>query len=130
MIVIWEKFIDKTYPGEMLIKEAFAKENNVKISWVNDEANMTIQAFVNEICDQLEAEGFDLETTSTEVVKNKFLEYKISIEAPIEYSNMAEAKDQAEQVLKKLQEYDADPSAIEQTHRMINLLVSKMKELS
>lgn len=53
MIVIWEKFIDKTYSGDMLIKEAFAKENNVKISWVNDEANMTIQTFVNEICDQL-----------------------------------------------------------------------------
>tara|TARA_B100001758_G_C18206179_1_gene502495 strand:- start:24 stop:416 length:393 start_codon:yes stop_codon:yes gene_type:complete len=130
MILIWEKFIDKTYSGEMLIKEAFAKENNVKISWVNDKENMSIQALVNKICDQLEAEGYDLEITSTEAVKNRFLEYEIFVEAPIEYSNMAEAKDQAEKVLKKLQEYGADASAIEQTHRMINLLVSKMKELS
>lgn len=130
MITIWEKFIDKTYPGNMLIKDAFAKENNVKLSWVNDNLNLTIQAFVNKICDELEAEGLDLEITSTDVVKDMFLKYEISIQPPLEYSNIAEAKDQAELVLKKLQEYDADASAIEQTNRMINLLASKMKELS
>ena len=130
MEIIWEKFINKTYPGDMLIKDAFAKENNVKSSWVADKLNLTIQGFVNTICDNLEEQGFDLQTTSIDVVKDLFLKYEISIQAPIEYVNMAEAKAQAEDVLKKLQKYDADPSAIEHTNRMIKLLVSKMKELS
>lgn len=130
MIMIWEKFINKTYSGDMLIKEAFAKENDVKISWVNDEANITIQSFVNKICDKLEEEGLDLETTSTEIVKKRFLEYKIFVQPPVEYSKLSQAKNQAEKVLKKLQEYDADSAVIEQAVDMINLLASKMKELS
>jgi len=130
MITIWEKFIEKIYPGEMLIKEAFAKENNVRTSWVIDKQNLTIQALVNKICDKLETDGLDLQITSTEVVKNLFLEYEISIQPPVEYKNISAAKDQAEKVLEKLQEYNADPASIDQAHNMINLLVSKMKELS
>ena len=122
--------MNKIYSGDMLIKEAFAKENNVNITWVDDKLNFTIQEFVNKICDELEADGHDLQQTSTDVVKSLFLEYKISIEPPVAYTNMAEAKEQAEEVLKKLQEYNADQLAIEKTNRMIDLLVSKMKELS
>lgn len=131
MIVIWDKFIDKEYTdSNMSIKEAYAIEKNVKVSWVQDSANMTIQGWVDACCDQLEEEGYDLKETSIELVREKFIKYDISIVPPKEFKQLQNALEQANKTLEMLAGFKADETIIDQVKTTIRLLTSEMKELS
>ena len=132
MLRIWEQWVDKKTKGNLndSIKNAYAYVNDVKVSWVKDSKNLTIQEWIDDCCDQLEAEGYDLQTTSIDRVKEKFLCYDISVVPPKEYKQLQGALDQANKTLEMLAKFEADESVIDQLKNTITLLMSEMKELS
>ena len=132
MLRIWDEWVDKKTKGDLneLIKSAYASVNNVKVSWVKDDNNLTIQQWIDDCCDQLEDEGHDLQKTSIDLVREKFLCYDISIVPPKEYKQLQAALEQVNKTLEMLTKFEADESVIDQLNNTIALLTSEMKELS
>ena len=132
MLRIWEQSTDKSIDLDLNlpIKTVYANEMGVKFSWVQDPAGLTIQEWIDVCCDKLEEEGFDLQETSLDFVKEKFVKYDISIVPPKEYTQLKEALEQAEETLGLLSKFEADNQTIAQIESTISLLTSEMKELS
>lgn len=131
MLRIWEKFIskDSSLDPNSKIKDVYADIHDVRTSWIQDKGH-TVQEWVDICCDNLEEEGHDLNETDVEFVKNKFVEYEIEIQPPLEYTQLQEALQQANKTLQLMTEFKADASVLEQLQNTISLLSSKMKELS
>ena len=132
MLQIWEHWVENKIQDDLntSIKSAYAIVNKVKSSWVQDPLGLTIQEWIDKCCDDLEEEGHDLQTTSTELVKEKFVQYDISIESPKEYKQLQNALSQANKTLEMLSSFEADEATLEQIKSTIRLLTSEMKELS
>lgn len=132
MLQIWEDWVENKTQDDLntSIKNAYAIVNNVKFSWVQDSLGLTIQEWIDKCCDDLENEGYDLQTTSIELVKEKFVQYDISVEPPKEYKQLQNALAQANKTLEMLSGFEADEATLEQIKSTIRLLTSEMKELS
>ena len=131
MLRIWEKFINKdsSLDPHSKIKDVYADIHNMRSSWIHDEGH-TVQEWVDICCDNLEKEGHDLNETDVELVKNKFVEYEIKIQPPLEYTQLQEALEQENKTLLLMTEFKADSNVLDQLQNTISLLSSKMKELS
>lgn len=127
---LFDLFIADKIPGRTSIKEAYSTLRNIKLAWIVDSKGLTIQEWVNEICDTLEKDGFDLNKTRTDRVKIDFVKYDISIEPPEEYKVFAKNRELVLKNLASLRNFKAPPEMIEQTQNMLDLIDSKMKELS
>tara|TARA_B100001287_G_C22228405_1_gene320312 strand:+ start:70 stop:468 length:399 start_codon:yes stop_codon:yes gene_type:complete len=132
MLRIWEKFVEEQneLDKNISIKEAYANERDIKISWIKDDLSMTIQEWIDKCCDELEYEGHDLNQTPLHFVKEKFVKYDITIVPPVEYKQLLDAKTQAENTLELLSKFKAPAETIQTIHQTIELLESKLKELS
>ena len=132
MLQIWEDWVENKTQDDLntSIKNAYSIVNKVKFSWVQDSRGLTIQEWIDKCCDELEAEGYDLQTTSIELVKEKFVQYDISIEPPKEYKQLQNALSQANKTFEMLSNFEADEATLEQIKSTIRLLTSEMKELS
>ena len=132
MLRIWKQFTDKSkyLDLNLPIKNVYAANKDVKLSWVQDPAGLTIQEWIDKCCDKLEEEGYDLQETSIEFVKDKFVNYDISVVPPKEYTQLQEALEQAKKTLALLSKFEADKQTIAQIESTISLLTSEMKELS
>ena len=127
---IFELFLKKEIPGDTPILEAYAKVHDIKKTWLSVNKNLTIQELVDQICDDLESQGYDLSSTPITEIKQRFALHEIIISAPKEYLQLKEAKDQAESSLKSLHAHNVPEEYITQVNSMISLLETKMKELS
>ena len=132
MLQIWEDWVENKTQDDLntSIKNAYSIVNKVKFSWVQDSLGLTVQEWIDKCCDELEQEGYDLQTTSIELVKEKFVQYDISIEPPKEYKQLQNALAQANKTLEMLSGFEADKATLEQIKSTIRLLTSEMKELS
>ena len=132
MLHIWEKFVEnkKKIDPSLSIKEVYAKQQKVKPSWIQDPAGLSIQEWIDQCCDKLEAEGYDLNVTDVSLVKEKFVLYDISIVPPIEYKQLQKALNQANKTLEMLSNFDANENMIDQIRETIRILTLEMKELS
>ena len=132
MLQIWEDWVENKTQDDLntSIKNAYSIVNKVKFSWVQDSLGLTVQEWIDKCCDELEQEGYDLQTTSIELVKEKFVQYDISIEPPKEYKQLQNALAQANKTLEMLSGFEADEATLEQIKSTIRLLTSEMKELS
>ena len=132
MIRIWEEWVENKTQDNLntSIKSAYAIVNKIKLSWVQDSLGLTIQEWIDKCCDELEAEGYDLQITSVDLVKEKFVQYDISIDPPKEYKQLQNALVQANKTLEMLSNFEADEATLDQIKSTIRLLTSEMKELS
>lgn len=127
---IFDMFLKKEMPGNTLMLDAYSQIHDIKPEWLSDHRGLTIQELIDTICDNLESQGYDLSTTAIDEIKHRFVLYEIKIEAPKEYIELREAKNQAEDVLKNFQSANAPAEFISQVNSMISLLETKMKEMS
>lgn len=132
MIRIWEEWVENKTQDNLntSIKSAYSIVNKIKISWVQDSLGLTIQEWIDKCCDELEEEGYDLQITSVDLVKEKFVQYDISIDPPKEYKQLQNALVQANKTLEMLSNFEADEATLDQIKSTIRLLTSEMKELS
>jgi len=127
---IFNLFLKKELPGDTLILEAYAEIYNIKSSWLLDLKGLTVQKFVDNICDDLENQGYDLSVTPVDEIKSRFMLYDIKVKTPEAYIELQNAKDIAENSLKEFKALGADPQYIAQASSMIDLLETKMKEIA
>jgi hypothetical protein len=98
MLEIFDKFIDKIYSGDMKLIEAYADMQQVSMKWVTCNFDETIQERVNNICDDLEQEGFDLEITPIEKIRERFAACQFSLNVPEEYTSLKDSLDFVKEV--------------------------------
>ena len=88
---IFDLFLAEELSGQKKIKEAYSLLHDEPIRWIECE-DISIQQLVDRICDNLESEGLDLETTPTEVVREKFANFDIEVKVPQAYLDLHKAK--------------------------------------
>jgi thiaminase len=126
---IFKQFLAKDLPGNTLISDAYSRIHEIKPGWIVDYRKLTVQEFIDKICDDLEKQGYDLSVTSVDEIQQRFVLYKIKVEAPETYTQCKEAKDQAESILKEFISLNASEVYIKQVSTMIDLLNSKLEEI-
>ena len=132
MLRIWEHWVEQRNQDDLniSIQNAYSIIHSVKHAWVKDDLGLTIQEWIDVCCDRLEEEGYDLQKTSIDLVKEKFVKYDISIVPPKEYRQLQNALEQAVKTSEMLLKFKADESMLDQINDTIRLLQQEMKELS
>ena len=126
---IWKAFIDKLIDENTPIRKAYSNSKNLNYKWIKDEKGLTIQEWVNEICEQLMKEGHNLDETPLEKVREKFVLYEISYKVPEEYNRLLEAKKAFRKAKKDLAKWKATPDMMKQIESSIDIIDSRIKEL-
>ena len=126
---IWKAFIDKLIDENTPIRKAYSNSKNLNYKWIKDEKGLTIQEWVNEICEQLMKEGHNLDETPLEKVREKFVLYEISYKVPEEYTRLLEAKKAFRKAKKDLAKWKATPDMMKQIESSIDIIDSRIKEL-
>jgi hypothetical protein len=89
---IFQDYHDGNITGNEKLRELFAQREDQPISWVQCK-DITIKDLVNQICDDFEAAGFDLDNLPIENIRDKFLEYQPKVVVPPKYRLLVEAKE-------------------------------------
>ena len=105
MRLIFDKYMDKSFDGDMLLSHAYAVITEVKPIFVKLKKDMTIQEYVNASCRKLIKEGKDLDQTSVEEVAVFFDDIEFTIEYPPAYKTLVNNLSKAKLVLEKLKTY-------------------------
>lgn len=99
---IFKDYQDGTITGNEKLQEIFAQREGQPLSWVHCR-NITIKDLVNQICDDFESAGFDLDDLPIENILDKFLEYKPQIIVPPKYHSLVEAKETIKYQIQEIQ---------------------------
>ena len=126
---LFDLFLQKELKGETSILDAYSKLHGVKRSWLSSKQDLTIQELVDNICDDLESQGYDLSTTSTDEIKDRFILWEVLIKAPAGYKELVHAKNITEIALKNINSSDVDPKYKKQISSMLDLIESNLKDL-
>ena len=98
MIEIFDKYMDKQLDGDMLLTKAYSIIQGISEKWVSCNYNDTIQERIDCICDDLEKEGYSLEITPIDTVRDRFSNIVFSFEIPEEYKALKLSLDKAREL--------------------------------
>ena len=99
---IFKDYQDGKITGNEKLQELYAQRKDHPISWVHCR-NTTIKDLVNQICDDFETAGFDLDSLPIENILDKFLEYEPQIVIPPKYHALVEAKETIKSQIKSIE---------------------------
>ena len=92
---LWSAYIDGDLSLDVSLKEAYTLQHKLNIGWV-DMTEELVGDYVQRLLSELELAGHDLDTTSMDVLQDKFIKVAISINPPPEYIQLSEAMDALE----------------------------------
>ena len=92
---LWSAYIDGDLSLDVSLKEAYALQHKLNIGWV-DMTEELVGDYVQRLLSELELAGHDLDTTSMDVLQDKFIKVAISVNPPPEYIQLTEALDALE----------------------------------
>lgn len=95
---IFQDYYDGTLSGDETLKKVYSDYYKISEKWIQCE-NITIKALMNRICDEYEADGFDLESLPLDTIRVRFLEFEPKWTEPPEYRQFVEGKQLAESQL-------------------------------
>jgi hypothetical protein len=87
---LWTEYINGNLPLDVLVKDAYALEHSFKPEWL-DMTDETVEDYVKRLLSELESEGYNLDKTPIEILKQKFVEESIVVNAPLAYINLSSA---------------------------------------
>lgn len=131
---IFQDYYDGVIDGDDLLRETYATYHNVPTKWLECEA-ITVKDLVNRICDDFESNGFDLEELPLVNIREKFIEYEPVVRVPLEYTQLLDAKQQAQEQLTNLKndpkfaKLDSFVRIIAHIETMIVSIDNKLQEL-
>ena len=125
---IFDLFLAKELSGEKKIKEAYSAILDEPICWIECE-DISIQQLVDRICDNLEKEGLDLETTPTDLVRKKFANFDIKVKIPQAYIDLYEAKKQLLEVYEVYTTWDITEENKSNFRKHLQRFDSEMEKL-
>jgi len=88
---IFLAYQNKTITGHAKLQEEYARVKGVKKEWVRCH-DISVRQLIDEILDEFEDAGFDLDTLPMENVLSRFLTFEPKIEIPHEYIQLQDAK--------------------------------------
>jgi len=130
---IFQDYWDKVISGEDKIKEVYATYSNTPSNWICCE-DITVKDLVNRICDEFEDAGYDLNDVPIGTIRDRFINFEISVEIPTQYTGLNDVKLYIEKQLdifnsnEGLQSHPDGPqleSNLRETHKMI---IAKIQE--
>lgn len=127
---IFESFLQNKALGKSSILDAYSEIYEVKRSWLSCEKDISVQELIDSICDDLESQGYDLSSTSTDEIKKYFVLYKVEVKAPEGYADLMHAKEITQIALENINSTNAEEKYKNQISSMLDLIESKLKELS
>jgi len=97
---LWVEYINGNLSLSAQVKEVYAEEYNFKPEWL-DMTNETVEEYVNRLLSELESEGFDLDSTSIEILRQRFISETISVNAPLPYIRLSDALSKLKKQIKE-----------------------------
>ena len=127
MIQIFEKMMSKDFDESMMLSKAYALIHDLNPSWVVCD-DCTIKEQCHRICDELEKQGFDLDSLPVHVIKEKFADITFQVEYPKEYLELQETLKFVEKQKIKLQSFSHHSTeSIELIDSHIKMIKDKIK---
>ena len=108
---IFLDYQNKKITGETKLQDEYASRKRVNSSWVKC-ADITIHKLINNILDEFEEAGFDLNILPMENILDRFLTFEPRIEIPIEYTQLMNAKSMIENQIANTKETEFTVEAI------------------
>ena len=87
---LWSAYIDGDLSLDVSLKEAYAKQHNLNIGWI-DMTEELVGDYVQRLLAELEQAGHDLDITPLDVLQDKFIKVDISINPPPGYVQLSDA---------------------------------------
>lgn len=131
---IFQDYVDKIIDGEDKLKDAFATYSNTSVKWIKCE-DITVAGLVDQICDDFESAGFDLDDLPIDNIKERFIDFKPEVKIPQEYIELDEAKRYVEQQmlqLKSNENFQGHPRFAEAEADLsstLETIIAKLEEL-
>ena len=131
---IFQDYSDEIIDGNEKLSEAYATYTNTPLKWVRCE-DITVKNLVNRICDEFESAGYDLNDVPIESIRDKFLETKVEVDTPTQYTGLNEAKQYVEERLANFRSNEAfknhpEADVVESNLKgALEAIITKMKEL-
>ena len=97
---IFFDYQNKDITGDTKLQEEYARRKGVNQAWVRCE-DITVRQLINNILDEFEEAGFDLEILPIENVLERFLSFKPETVVPIDYIQLQNAKTLIEEQISK-----------------------------
>ena len=126
---IWDLYIDKKLSGNLLIRRAYSSLYQKHFKWIVDPKGMTIQQWVDTCCEQLQAEGYDLNETPLEMVESKFIKYDIGYQIPEQYEQLVESKNMFAERFEEMTSWGASEELLEEMKKSMDAVDSGIKAL-
>ena len=123
---IFLDYQDKRITGDSKLQEEYARRKEVNKDWVHC-TDITIHELINNILDEFEEAGFDLNTLPIENVLSRFVAYEPEIKIPKEYIQLQDAKNLIETQLAATEESEHTINAIASMKSTLNLVNEAIK---
>lgn len=93
MYKIFSDYHEGVLTGEEKLRDVYAQSVNRPVRWIKCE-DISIKELVNQICDEFENEGYDLELLPIEYIRDRFVEFEPTVHIPPNYNFLIETKQQ------------------------------------
>ena len=108
---IFSDYQNKFISGDSKLKDEYASRRDANPAWVVCK-DITIRQLINDILDEFEEAGFDLENLPIENVIDRFASFEPKIKIPVDFLQLQEAKIMIEDQIASTEESDLTADAI------------------
>lgn len=108
---IFLAYQDGTITGNTKLQEEYARVKGAKKEWVHCK-DISVRQLIDQILDEFEDAGFDLDTLPMENVLSRFMTFEPKIEIPREYIQLQDAKTLIENQINNTEETEHTKAAI------------------
>lgn len=108
---IFLAYQDGTITGNTKLQEEYAQVKGAKKEWVHCK-DISVRQLIDQILDEFEDAGFDLDTLPMENVLSRFMTFEPKIEIPQEYIQLQDAKTLIENQIGNTEETEHTKAAI------------------
>lgn len=97
---LWIEYINGDLPLSASVKETYALQHGFEPEWL-EMTDETVEDYVKRLLSELESEGYDLDSTPIEILKQKFVNESIVVNAPLAYINLSNALSELKKQIKE-----------------------------